>query len=225
MAEASSSATSSSGSASERYYALKGLPYLHLDTLELSPETEECLEILTNIADALGIDDLSFSTYSKAIERLDEEELSVARSLLRTREAEDELTRHLLSLIHEQTQLEKWTRVLQSDPGADDNVPALERQKAALTSKAKEYQKELEAVMSDMPEAPPINITELYAFRKNLKEQEKILKEKRAKVEAFQGLPPNIDLARHALAEARDKQMELIQLRERLLGKMADGVN
>ncbi|EIW65167.1 uncharacterized protein TRAVEDRAFT_159993 [Trametes versicolor FP-101664 SS1] len=225
MAEASSSATSSSGSASERYYALKGLPYSHLDTLELSPEVEDYLDILTDIADALGIDDLSFSTYSKAIERLDEEELSVTRSLLRTREAEDELTRHLLSLIHEQTQLEKWTHVLQSDPGADDNVPALERQKAALTSKAKEYQKELEAVMSDMPEAPPINITELYAFRKNLKEQEKILKEKRAKVEAFQGLPPNIDLARHALAEARDKQMELIQLRERLLGKMADGVN
>ncbi|OJT12887.1 hypothetical protein TRAPUB_10584 [Trametes pubescens] len=78
---------------------------------------------------------------------------------------------------------------------------------------------------SDMPDAPPVNITELYAFRKKLKEQEKILKEKRAKVEAFQGLPPNIDLARHALAEARDKQMELIQLRERLLGKMADGVN
>lgn len=43
---------------------------------------------------------------------------------------------------------------------------------------------------SDMPEAPPLNITELYAFRKKLKEQEKILKEKRAKVEAFQGLPP-----------------------------------
>lgn len=43
---------------------------------------------------------------------------------------------------------------------------------------------------SDMPEAPPINITELYGFRKKLKEQEKILKERRAKVEAFQGLPP-----------------------------------
>ena len=35
----------------------------------------------------------------------------------------------------------------------------------------------------------------------------------------------NIELARHALQEARDKQMELIQLRERLLGKMVDSVN
>ena len=96
---------------------------------------------------------------------------------------------------------------------------------------------------ADMPEAPPVSITELAALRKKLKEQEHILKQKRAKVEAFQGLPPvssvwqvevhasneplvqNIELARHALAEARDKQMELINIRERLLGKMVKGVN
>ena len=41
-----------------------------------------------------------------------------------------------------------------------------------------------------MPEAPPLSITELVAFRKELKKQEQVLKEKRAKVEAFQGLPP-----------------------------------
>ena len=34
----------------------------------------------------------------------------------------------------------------------------------------------------------------------------------------------NLELARHELRAARQKQMELIQLRERLLGRMADGV-
>ena len=94
-----------------------------------------------------------------------------------------------------------------------------------------------------MPEAPPVSITELANFRKQLKKEEQVLKEKRARVEAFQGLPPvcvnhlgtgqsqiflraqNIELARHALQEARDRQMELIRIRERLLGKMVDGVN
>ena len=67
-------------------------------------------------------------------------------------------------------------------------------------------------------------------------------KEKRAKIKAFQGLPPvrtnsipfvsteifyaqNLNLARHELRVARQRQMELIQLRERLLGRMADSVS
>ena len=41
-----------------------------------------------------------------------------------------------------------------------------------------------------MPEAPSLSITELSALRKEVKKQEQVLKEKRAKVEAFQGLPP-----------------------------------
>ncbi|KAH9850582.1 hypothetical protein C2E23DRAFT_734559 [Lenzites betulinus] len=220
----SSARNSKLSTGSERYYTLKGRPYSHLESLELSPEVEEYLEILTDVAQALGVDDLSFSTFSEAIERLDAEALSVARSLLVTREAEDELARHLLSVIHEQRRIEKWTQILQAGSYTSESVAALERQKAALTTKAKEYQKELNLVTGDAPEPPPVSITELAAFRKSLDEQEQVLKEKRAKVEAFQGLPPNIDLARHALAEARDKQMELIQLRERLLGKMADGV-
>ncbi|KAI0638889.1 hypothetical protein C8Q77DRAFT_1078171 [Trametes polyzona] len=212
-------------SSSQHYYQLKARPYTYLNGLELSSEAEDYIETLTDIAEALGIDDISASSYSTAIERLDAEELSISRSLFRTREAEEELTRHLLSVLHEQSLLEKWTTTLQSAPHSDESVSALERQKAALTSKAREYQKELDAAMSDMPEAPAVSITELAAFRKELKKQEQVLKEKRAKVEAFQGLPPNIDLARHALAEAREKQMELTRLRERLLGKMAESVN
>ncbi|KAJ3013259.1 hypothetical protein NUW54_g1643 [Trametes sanguinea] len=197
----------------------------HLDDLELLPETETHLDILVDIADALGVDDLSFSTYSGAIERLDAEELAVTRSLLRTREAQDELEQHLLSAVYENALIEKWIQSLQSGPHDEESVASLHREKAARASKAKEYQKELDMLMSDMPEAFPVSINELATLRKQLKKQDQVLKEKRAKVEAFQGLPPNIDLARLALAEASEKHMELIQVRERLLRKMAEGVN
>ncbi|KAI8983281.1 hypothetical protein BD414DRAFT_529720 [Trametes punicea] len=214
------------GLATERgFYVLKGRAYSHFDQLELSSETENYLEALVDIADALGIDDLSFSTYSEAIERLDAEELTVVRSLLRTREAEDELSQQLLTAVHEKTLIKNWMKELHTTSLGTERVAALQRQKATLTSKAKEYQKELETTLMDMPEAPPVSITEFISLRKQLKKQEQMLKEKRARVEAFQGLPPNIELAKHALAEARDKQMELIQLRERLLSKMVDEVN
>ncbi|OSD05712.1 hypothetical protein PYCCODRAFT_1443107 [Trametes coccinea BRFM310] len=222
MAESSSS---SSGSASERYYTLKGSTHAHLDRLELSPETERYLDVLVDIADALGVDDLSFSTYSNAIERLDAEELAVTRSLLRAREAQDELEQHLLSTVHENALIDKWIQTSQSGPHDEESVASLQREKAARASKAKEYQKQLDMLMSDMPEAPPVSITELDALRKQLKKQDQVLKEKRAKVEAFQGLPPNIDLARLALVEASEKHLELVQIRERLLRKMAEGVN
>ncbi|KAI0757547.1 hypothetical protein C8Q80DRAFT_105675 [Daedaleopsis nitida] len=212
-------------STSGRYYALKGRPYAHLRDLDISPEVQTHLDALVDLADALGIDDLSFSTYSSAIDRLESEELSVTRSLLRTRYAADELTQHLLSLAHEERLIDQWTDALRLSSDTDDSVPTLERRKAGLVAKANEYKRALGQEMSDLPEAPPVTVTELAEFRTQLKRQEQILKEKRARVEAFQGLPPNIELARHALQEARDKQMELIQLRERLLGKMVDGVS
>ncbi|KAI0668604.1 hypothetical protein C8Q78DRAFT_1045106 [Trametes maxima] len=222
MVGASSSASSSDAAVAERYYATRQAA---LRSLVLSSGLSEYLDVLTNVAEALEVDNLSFSTYSSAIDRLDAEELSVSQSLIHVQEAEDELTLHLLHILREKTLMERWTQTLRTASEGDRSVAALDRQKAALTFKAKEYQKELSAVMSDMPDAPPVTITELAAFRKKLKEQEQVLKEKRARIEAFQGLPPNIDLARHSLAEARDKQMELIQLRERLLGKMVDGVS
>ncbi|PIL30778.1 hypothetical protein GSI_06946 [Ganoderma sinense ZZ0214-1] len=200
-------------------------PHSYLQGITLPTEVERHVDALTDIAETLGIDDLSFSSYASAIDSLEDDELSVARSLLRTRHAEEDLNYQLLCASHEKELLDKWTQSLQAPSDPKETVPALERKKAALAAKAKEYQRELDDLMADMPEAPSLSITELSAFRKEVKKQEQVLKEKRAKVEAFQGLPPNIELARHSLQEARDKQMELIQLRERLLGKMVDGVN
>ena len=141
-------------------------------------------------------------------------------------------------------------------------------------------------ILSKIKEPLQVSTTISQFFEQKEKNQikERELKEKRAKIKAFQGLPPvsifflkkgpyhllilttttttktiksfyffdqtwyidfffffllffrfisffffffwfqNLELARHELRAARQKQMELIQLRERLLDRMADGV-
>lgn len=92
-----------------------------------------------------------------------------------------------------------------------------------------------------MPDAPPVTVSKLTKQQEKIKSKEQELKTKRAKIKAFQGLPPvryyyltspslfkrgqNLELARHELRNARDEQMKLIQLRERLLGRMAESVS
>ncbi|EGN94149.1 hypothetical protein SERLA73DRAFT_63004 [Serpula lacrymans var. lacrymans S7.3] len=76
-----------------------------------------------------------------------------------------------------------------------------------------------------MPGETPVTITELVAQKDRIYREEKELKVKYAKVKAFQGLPPNLELARIELIQAQDEQMRLVQLRERLLGRMADAVS
>jgi HAUS augmin-like complex subunit 1 len=97
-----------------------------------------------------------------------------------------------------------------------------------------------------MPTEPDITVTQLLTQQDRLRKKEQEIKSKRAKIKAFQGLPPvafseiedacqctlttadcvsqSLDLARLELRNARNEQMKLIQLREKLLDKMADGV-
>ena len=46
--------------------------------------------------------------YSSAIDRLDEEELTTARSLIHMRRTEDELTHYLLSTLHEDHLIDEY---------------------------------------------------------------------------------------------------------------------
>ncbi|KAL6298161.1 hypothetical protein BKA93DRAFT_89137 [Sparassis latifolia] len=214
----------------ESYYELKGKGLTRLSSAFanaqfLPEELEDYVTILVDIADVLGIDDLSFSSFSNAICSLSSEELSLKRSSLRMQYAQDELLAHLASAEHLESLTQKWIKTIQAEPDPNASVSALERRKAALFAKAKEYQAELDAIMSQMPETPPVTATQLHALHKELKVKEQQLKEKRARVEAFQGVPPNLELARHELRNARDEQMKLIQLRERLLDRMASGMN
>ena len=169
-----------------------------------------------------------------------------------------------------------------------ETVATLERRRETLIKKAKEYHKELESLLVssffshlnfnfsfiisyitkiEEPLQVSTTVSQLLEQKEKNQIRERELKEKRAKIKAFQGLPPvsiilkkpssnpliqydgsikilenflnlsditpwyyyfffsqNLELARHELRAARQKQMELIQLRERLLGRMADGV-
>ncbi|KAH9939036.1 uncharacterized protein BXZ73DRAFT_44149, partial [Epithele typhae] len=196
----------------------------HLRDLELTPDAGQYVDALVDIADALGVDDLSYTSYSSAIDALEEDYAQAACSSIKMQYAEEQLMEMLASTLHEDHLLEEWLRRLEST-STGDTVSSLERQKAALLAKGKEYQREFDDLKHDMPEEPPVTISDLVALRKQLKREEQALKEKRARVETFQGLPPNIELARHALQERRDAQMKLIQIREKLLGEMASGVN
>ncbi|KIY51492.1 hypothetical protein FISHEDRAFT_37036, partial [Fistulina hepatica ATCC 64428] len=55
--------------------------------------------------------------------------------------------------------------------------------------------------------------------------KERILQKKRAKIKAFQGLPPNLERAKEVLRAAQSEQHALSQLRERLLRQMVDHVS
>ncbi|KAI0733887.1 hypothetical protein C8Q72DRAFT_500294 [Fomitopsis betulina] len=207
-----------------QYYAARGFP-IDPDTLALSDDIKECLAILTDIADALGIDDLSFTSYSAAIQELSLEELTARRSSLRLRRAKQELVAHLASLRHEEALIQHWKKTVTADPEPNASVPAMERRRAALSTKIKEYQAEEASLKKELPAESSASVTDLATLHKQVRAKDKVLAEKRARVAAFQGLSPNLELARHELRTARNEQMKLIQLRERLLDRMASGVS
>lgn len=158
-----------------------------------------------------------------ALYRLIDESFSLSRTLNRLRFAEEELKIHLASTKHELQLISHWNETIKSGQSSEENTASIERRREVLLKKAKEYHKELEAAMAEMPE-PRVTVTQLIKQQEKNKLLEQEIEIKRAKVAAFQGLPPNLELARHELRNARNEQMELIQLRERLLGRMAAGV-
>ncbi|RDB27279.1 hypothetical protein Hypma_004295 [Hypsizygus marmoreus] len=193
---------------------------------QASQSVQERLIALCQLAKNLKIDeeDLSFSSYSASIVNLSDELLSLRRSLNQMLLVEDELQDHLSLTRHEQLLIDKWTISLEKDQETGETPAVLERRREGLLKKAKEYHKELTAVMALMPTPPSVTVTRLTEQQSTNKLKEQELKAKRAKVKAFQGLPPNLELARHELRNARSEQMKLIQLRERLLGRMAESV-
>ncbi|KAF9473878.1 hypothetical protein BDN70DRAFT_997414 [Pholiota conissans] len=191
-------------------------------------ELASSLDVLAQVVNILGIPDASFFNYSTAITNMSNEKTALSRSLNRLKAVEEELMTHLASLKHEYQLLAHWNQVL--TPGNPDsllpeNSATMERRKESLVKKAKEYHKELEALIAQEPLTIPISLAQLMEQKEKNLVKLKELKEKKAKIKTFQGLPPNLDLARHELRAARKRQMELIQLRERLLARMADSIS
>ncbi|KAF8907708.1 hypothetical protein CPB84DRAFT_1768605 [Gymnopilus junonius] len=196
-----------------------------------NPEDDEllrCMDTLARVVEVLDIPDASYSSYSTAIDQLFEEKFALSRSLNRLRQIEDEMKDHLASLRHEYHLIRQWNETL--TPGSSDSLrpesaATLERRREALVKKAKEYHRELETLIAEEPLKVPITIEQFISQKEKNLALERMIREKRAKLNAFQGLPPNLELARHELRVARQRQMELVQLRERLLGRMADSVS
>ncbi|PPQ84543.1 hypothetical protein CVT25_007613 [Psilocybe cyanescens] len=203
------------------------------DEDEDSGEELAGLETLARVLHILDIPDASFASYSTAIDTLNTEKYTLLRSLNRLKQVEDELNDHLDSLKHEHGLITRWNKVL--TPGTQDSLypettATLEKRREAVIKKAKEHHREFEFLLADVPlklptvDGTPVTIGRLLAQKETNQAQEREIKEKRTRIKAFQGLPPNLELARHELRQARQRQTELIQLRERLLAKMADGV-
>ena len=63
----------------------------------------------------------------------------------------------------------------------------LERKRQALLKKAREYKHELESIKL---EDPPVTVSDLSAQQDRNKETEERIRQKRTKLNIFQGLPP-----------------------------------
>ncbi|GLB36766.1 hypothetical protein LshimejAT787_0310530 [Lyophyllum shimeji] len=200
--------------------------HMQLDLPPITSDVEEPLDVLQHVAEVLCLEDPSdFSSYSFAITQLSAESLEAQRLLNRLQFIEYELQTHLASTRHEQRLVDKWAMRLEVEQAEGQSAPMLERRKEDLMRKAKEYHEDLKAVLKTMPDAPRVTVTRLTEQENRNKAKEQELKAKRAKIKAFKGLPPNLDLARHELRNARHELGQLTQLRERLLGKMAEGVS
>ncbi|KAJ7118035.1 hypothetical protein C8R43DRAFT_1153820 [Mycena crocata] len=186
----------------------------------LKPEIQEKLDVLTRVAELLGIEDLSFSSYSAAITRLSEREKDAQHSINRLELVERELQTHLTTMGHEERLIKSWIEKMDTKHAAEESTSTLERRRDVLLKTAKEDRAILEGII--VP--PAITFADLTAQQAANEQRAQALKTKRAQIKAFRGLPPNLDLARQKLKAARAAQMELIQLRERLLGRMAASV-
>ncbi|KAF8139358.1 hypothetical protein K438DRAFT_1880071 [Mycena galopus ATCC 62051] len=187
----------------------------------LAPEVRNRLDILTRVGDLLGIDDLAFSSYASAITRLSAREQDGQHRLNRLSRVESELQSHLATIVQEEQLIESWIDRLDADQATNESTSRIQSRREIMLRKAKEYRTLLDAIAID---APTVTFADLTTQQTVNEKRMQSIKEKRAELKAFKGLPPNLALARQQLRTARDAQMELIHLRERLLGQMVESV-
>ncbi|KAK7007988.1 PCI domain-containing protein [Favolaschia claudopus] len=184
-------------------------------------EVQQRLDILANVATLLGIDDPTFASYSAAITRISTREQEALQSLNRLTIVERELKNHLATMTHEELLINAWTDDLGQDLAISENATMIQSRREALLRKAKEYQTGLASIAAK----PPVVSFADVATQQTVNDQRiQSIKAKRAQIKAFRGLPPNLTLAREQLRTAQAEQMELIRIRERLLGQMAESV-
>ncbi|KAK7047229.1 hypothetical protein VNI00_006895 [Paramarasmius palmivorus] len=198
---------------------------------QVSEAVKTRLRALVESAELLGIGDTSLSSaeetahmprFFNAIQGLSEKKLSLKQSLHRAAYAEQELRTHLTIVGHEQGLINKWKdHFATGSESLEESTSLLERRRVAILKKAKEYKKELDGIkLVD----PPVTISELSVQQEKNREKEKEIEKKRAKLKAYQGLPPDLEMAQIELTGAREEHTKLINIREKLLSRMVQDV-
>ncbi|KAJ3571966.1 hypothetical protein NP233_g3404 [Leucocoprinus birnbaumii] len=190
---------------------------------DLSEDIIKRSEILAEIANLLGTKDVSFGSIAPEIDALSDEELQLRVSINRLSFIEDELAHGISDL--NATHKVRWKERLGSELFLSETSASIERKRENLIRKAKELNKELATVLEETTESPATTITQLAKQQEKNVRKEQELREKRTKRRAYQGLPANLELAGYELLQAQEEQTKLFQLRERLLGSMADSVS
>ncbi|KAJ7715380.1 hypothetical protein B0H16DRAFT_501196 [Mycena metata] len=189
----------------------------------LEPVVQQRLDTLVCIADLLGIDDLSFASYASSITRISAREQDAQQTLNRLELVERELQCHLAAVEQEEELIESWIERIGTEHTTAESTSTIQGRRETLLKKAKEYRAALDIIVAKT-KPPAITFADLTAQQAANEQTAAAIKVKRAQIKAFKGLPPNLDLARQQLKTARAAQMDLIQTRERLLGKMAASV-
>ncbi|KDQ17540.1 hypothetical protein BOTBODRAFT_155558 [Botryobasidium botryosum FD-172 SS1] len=180
-------------------------------------------ETLGHIAATLELQEASVDRITEAVMDLQGQTLDVTLALRRLRAVELELKAKLDDARGEEASAHAMAHELSSlGLGGSGDKVSLERRKKALVGKAKDYQARLEAVK---PPRYSISVGDCIALQDELAAREGAIREKESRVRAFAGLPPNLTVARFEVEKGREKLMELVMLREKLLSKMAAGVS
>ncbi|KAF7318594.1 hypothetical protein HMN09_00370100 [Mycena chlorophos] len=206
-------------------------------TTDLS--AEDTTALVERLQSLLELDELSFASISHAITHLSARDTHAQVAKTRVGLVETQLKAHLATMRDEEVLIDRWINELESslsntkqpDSNSESEVVPpptheSESKREVLLRKAKEDRATLDGMKARGCgiAAPEITFSQLNRLQESNANKKDEIKEKQARLRAFQGLPANLDLARDKLRTAREAQMELVRTREKLLGQMAAGV-
>ncbi|GJJ13831.1 hypothetical protein Clacol_008088 [Clathrus columnatus] len=161
------------------------------------------VERLIEAAAVLELEDPSMLAFKSAINYVSEDNLQLRSILIYLTGLEQDLIRSTEELKQDLDFIQSY---IATENQAMLDKSALEKDKRAIVVKAQEYQEELKTLSA------------------RVRTKEKDVKALEIRLEAFHGLPPNLDLARNQLRVAREEHLKLLNARDMLLEKMNVGL-
>ncbi|EIM92042.1 uncharacterized protein STEHIDRAFT_151390 [Stereum hirsutum FP-91666 SS1] len=164
---------------------------------------------------------MSSASFYTALNKISRDLFDLRRDSIRLQGVEEEVQQHLKMAESELRLITKWIKEFDS-PDLTSKLEETEHQRAILALKAEEYQAELRHIQDIKPTT---TVADFLAQKERLRKKEHEVKIKRARIQAFQGLPPNLALAKQELHQAREELIRLSNLRERLLNNMVEEIS